>query len=617
MEVSLAAPGIDWRPQYKRFECDKVLDRLRGLDEQTDRRGLDTLDPASDPLISIGMELDARGRVVRNGYGLFNLGWQAVAHPEWADQVTAEAAALRRRFGVSGRSRLRFVIWAGMGGSIEDKSMYEAVGLLRGPIRFYALDSTDPGKLAAILADIRRRSGGTLADALRSTLVVGMALGMTSYEPVVNLNALARLYTREKIDARSHFIYLTLPGSLLEVFAAGRGFTRVALQLDGRHTTSGRHSAPLTRGSLLPLALAGVDMNRWLAGTALTEREVMSAWKLAAFLHAAGVAGRDKVTLSLPHAWRGAALWTKQDFEESLGKSEALGIKIVINDDGVTARRDRVRVRVTFARAGAKRPPSFPARATPAAALVLPARSALSRYMQFVHYVVFGIAYLRNMNFVTQPGVELYKSIAADLHAESARAGGPMNTGAWWAMVGSPRQKTWRARLTAYFDGAGIETRGQDAAEEYAGLLIALAKADAIDYGELTFFGDMRYQPSGRRMAALLAQLGKRVFRDGLGMHADVYEGPAMNHSYHEMIIGHGRCLSTIFLSARQHAIPELGYQADYHVAQFLATKLALARRGRPVVAVVLNDLNRATLAAAHEFMAAAAAHVARWRARP
>ena len=46
-----------------------------------------------------------------------------------------------------------------------------------------------------------------------------MALGMTSYEPVVNLSALARLYTREKIDARSHFIYLTLPSSLLDVFA--------------------------------------------------------------------------------------------------------------------------------------------------------------------------------------------------------------------------------------------------------------------------------------------------------------------------------------------------------------------------------------------------------------
>ena len=46
------------------------------------------------------------------------------------------------------------------------------------------------------------------------------------------------------------------------------------------------------------------------------------AWRLAAFLHAQGLAGRDKVTLILPREWAGAALWTKQDFEESLGKSE-------------------------------------------------------------------------------------------------------------------------------------------------------------------------------------------------------------------------------------------------------------------------------------------------------
>ena len=81
-----------------------------------------------------------------------------------------------------------------MGGSVEDKSMYNALGLLRGGVRFYALDSTDPAKLEAILADMRRCDRRPLRDVLRSTLVVAMALGMTSYEPVVNLKALARLY---------------------------------------------------------------------------------------------------------------------------------------------------------------------------------------------------------------------------------------------------------------------------------------------------------------------------------------------------------------------------------------------------------------------------------------
>src|SRR5436190_1847048 len=92
------------------------------------------------------------------------------------------------------------------------------------------------------------------------------------------------------------------------------------------------HGAPLTRGSLYPLALAGVDLKSWIAGTFLSEEEILSAWKLSAFLHAQGEAGRDKVTLSLPKPWAGAALWTKQDFEESLGKREEIGLKIVIQE---------------------------------------------------------------------------------------------------------------------------------------------------------------------------------------------------------------------------------------------------------------------------------------------
>src|SRR5260370_32212890 len=125
---------------------------------------------------------------------------------------------------------------------------------------------------------------------------------------------------------------MTLPDALLDRFARERGYRKVELQLDNDNTTAGRHSAPLTRGSLYPLALAGVDLKSWISGTFLSNDEIQSAWKLAAFLDAQGEAGRDKVTLALPKLWAGAALWTKQDFEESLGKSEDLGLKIVIQE---------------------------------------------------------------------------------------------------------------------------------------------------------------------------------------------------------------------------------------------------------------------------------------------
>ena len=48
----------------------------------------------------------------------------------------------------------------------------------------------------------------------------------------------------------------------------------------------------------------------------------------------------------------------------------------------------------------------------PLAVLHLSGEPVLPRYMQLIHYAVFGLGYLRNMNFVTQPGVELYKKIA-------------------------------------------------------------------------------------------------------------------------------------------------------------------------------------------------------------
>jgi glucose-6-phosphate isomerase len=612
MQLSLASAGADWRSHHRRFGRERVLARLRALDACVNARGLEAQDPAREPLVGIGMEVDAAGHVVRNGYGVFNLAWQAAAHPEWAATVEGEAAEIRRGLAAQHGVRLRFVIWAGMGGSIEDKAMYNALGLLRGAVRLYALDSTDPAKLDAVLADIRQRARAPLSEALRSTLVVGMALGMTSYEPVVNLEALLRLYEQHRIDAGANVVYLTPPGSLLDAFAAPRGLRRVALQLDGRHSTSGRHSGPLTRGSLLPLALAGVDIRRWIAAADLSDATVSTAWKLASFLHAAGLAGRDKVALQLPRAWRGVGPWTKQDFEESLGKSEDLGIKIVLGESG---RHDRVRLQVRMR--GDRDEPTHSGRGEnpPTAVLTVAAEAPLSRYMQFVHYTVFGLAYLRDMNFVTQPNVELYKAIAAEIHGEAREAGGIARTSAWRAMITTPTQARWRGRLTVYFDGAAGDPGEGDAAARYGSVLAALARSGAVEYGELTFFGDTRVSAPGRAVARVLARAGDALFRRALGMPVDVYEGPAVNHSYHEMIIGHGRCLSTIVLSARQHAIRSLQYTADYHVAQFLATRLALARRRRPVVAIVLKDVGEASRDAAKEFFRAAAVHVRRMAA--
>jgi hypothetical protein len=195
---------------------DSLLERLKALDSRANRKGLDALDPNRNRLIRIGMEIDERGRVTKSGYGVFDLAWQAEHHPEWPARIQQELDAVRGRIQEVHGTTIRFLIWAGMGGSAEDKNMYNAVGLLKRGPHCYVLDSTDPAKLQHILTDMSRRSKLPLPKILKSTLVVGMAMGMTSYEPVINLQKLALLFAKHKVDARPNFLYLTLPASLLD-----------------------------------------------------------------------------------------------------------------------------------------------------------------------------------------------------------------------------------------------------------------------------------------------------------------------------------------------------------------------------------------------------------------
>jgi glucose-6-phosphate isomerase len=539
---------------FEQFSAGRYLERLR------------LGDPADSELASLAMETDSEGRVTKNSLGHFNMAWQAAEHPEWPAQLAAEAARIKERIQETHGVPLRFIIWAGMGGSIEDKILYNAVGLLRRGPRFYALDSTDPLKLKSIIEDLQKVSGLQLAEILKSTLVVGQALGMTSYEPVVNLTKLAGLYEKFGIDGRANFVYLTLPGSVLDQFAAPRGFERIPLQLDNGNSTSGRASSPLTRGSLLPLALAGVDLTQWFAAVNLTDEEIETAWKLSAFIHTQSLEDRDKISLLLPKSWHAAGLWTKQDFEESLGKSESLGLKIVINEKPRIRNLSNDRAFLVVQLKGEPHPDAKVITALrhaklPIAVITLPAKTPISKYMQFVHYAVAGLGYIRKMNFVTQPSVELYKAIASEIF----QAG---------------NQAELLAQLV------------RPDAKKFAGTLKHLASKQLIQYAEFTWFGDTRYNEDGIAMRQLLNRAADLTFRSRLKMPVDVYEGPAMNHSFHEMIIGHGKCFSFVLAPSKQTRFAVAQYDSDYHMAQFLATKQALERRGRHVLAFLVDDLD-------------------------
>ena len=112
------------------------------------------------------------------------------------------------------------------------------------------------------------------------------------------------------------------------------------------------------------------------------------------------------------------------------------------------------------------------------------AGAPLSRYMQFMHYTVCGLGFLRSMNFVTQPSVELYKSITGRVYAEAQKSSGVENSSAWQNMLRSPRQSAWRSALHLYYDQIGLDAEG-DAPSIYASLIRQLAADRRIEYGEL------------------------------------------------------------------------------------------------------------------------------------
>ncbi len=152
--VGLKLYRFPHNPDFDRLIDEHALERVREIDQKARKQRLDKLD-AKDPLVQLGMEIDGKGRVTKNSYGVLNLSWQAAKHgPEWAAQIQAEVdaarEAIRQEHGVS----LKYLIWAGMGGSAEDKAFYLGAGLTRRRVRVFILDSTDPRKLSAILEQI-------------------------------------------------------------------------------------------------------------------------------------------------------------------------------------------------------------------------------------------------------------------------------------------------------------------------------------------------------------------------------------------------------------------------------------------------------------------------------
>lgn len=596
---------------FARLRNERVLERLRSLDLALMGGGAVRPAGCDSQLVSLGMELDGAGFAVDNSYGPFSLGWRATQHVRWSAEAAAEAERLHREIRAAHKAPLRFVVWAGSGRAVEDKHLYQAAGLLRRGPRQYVLDSTDPAKLSAILEDIEKRHGLAIPSVLRSMAVVGIALEKISPEALIKLERLAALYERHGIDSSRNFLLIALPESQLENFGRERGYTVRPPAAAGGDPASCRHGGPLTRGSLLPLALGKIDLKSWIAGALLTDSQIYTAWRLASFIYAQSDAGRDKLTLLLPGPWSGAGRWTKREIEDRLGGREDPGLKVVTDNrcklanyrSPKDAQQDRAFLAVQLKGAAGvhtRKIALLRRFGYPVASVTFPRGAQLSAFMQFVHWAVFALSYLREAALSCRE-TEPYPSLAGRIFAEAGEQGSIQKTSAWESLMQSPSRVVFSDWLALHY-GRHCPVAGDgclSAPQIYAAIIKDLARRGRLQYGEFAFFGDSRYSRRGVKVRRILQRAAEDLFGARLKMPADVCEGPPPG--------SHGKCLCTLVISEAQEYLPAARYSADHHVAQFLATRLALAERNRPAVAITLKNLEEPALESLGGFFRAAA----------
>ena len=290
--------------------------------------------------------------------GTLKLDWvegvaRLLANPTQLEEVEAEARDIWQR-------GIRHVIWAGMGGSVIAVRVFCELGSCssndKEQVSIYPLDSTDPAALNDIvrkIAEAKRLALPTGKEAsnptflralLADVMMVGVAMGMTSEEPITHLEWFTDLLQQAQLPPAEHLLVTTLPNSYLDRFAQEYKVPSRPLQLDGGTGTGGRMSAPTTRVFLLPAALyltrlpgqsgqlRSVLQHAWdeydlaLATSHPTEHPFV---QLAAALSAASHDGACRLLLGMPEGWQALIAWLEQLMEESLGKG---GKGIVVFD---------------------------------------------------------------------------------------------------------------------------------------------------------------------------------------------------------------------------------------------------------------------------------------------
>ena len=202
----------------------------------------------------------------------------------------------------------------GMGGSSLCAEVLRSVfGIADGFPQLHVLDTTDERTLTTAAA--RLNPGRTL-------FIVASKSGGT-----VEVASMERFFWMHMTDALGadagrHFIAITDPGTALQQLAQSRGYRATFINPPD---IGGRFSA-LSLFGLVPAAIIGAPVDALLAGgAAMAEgcrqhNHANAGLELGAFIAAAALAGRDKLTVALAPSFASLGLWIEQLVAESTGK---------------------------------------------------------------------------------------------------------------------------------------------------------------------------------------------------------------------------------------------------------------------------------------------------------
>ena len=230
--------------------------------------------------------------------------------------LRAEAGALREFASATRSSGFTQALVLGMGGSsLAPEVLARSIETRQGAIPLAVLDNTSPAAVETALA----------SHDPATTLVVVSSKSGTTLE-VSSFEQATFEWVRGVAGDRAgySFVAITDPGTPLEQLARTRGYRRL---FTNPEDIGGRYSA-LSFFGMVPAALMGLDLDLLLDG-AIEEIEGLGPktsaagnhglW-LGAALGELALAGRDKITLILPHPLEALGGWIEQLLAESTGK---------------------------------------------------------------------------------------------------------------------------------------------------------------------------------------------------------------------------------------------------------------------------------------------------------